>query len=134
MLDEYDILIKNASIVDGTGSPAFKGEIAVVDDRIEAIGKGEGELEEEAQKVIDAKGHVVTPGFIDVHNHGDITILYYPKADGFLRQGITTFIGGNCGSSPGPYGDYVVSMFASDIAQEINPDMYYPDRLIPQDC
>ena len=133
MSNDYDILIKNASIVDGTGTPAFKGEIAVGDERIAAIGRGEGDLEKGAQKLIDARGHVVAPGFIDVHNHGDITILYYPKADGFLRQGITTFVGGNCGSSPGPYADYVVSMFASDIAQEINPDMYYPDRLLPRD-
>ena len=96
MSAEYDIHVKNATIVDGTGFPAYKGELAVKGDKIAAVGTVEGD----AKCVIDAKGLTVTPGFIDVHNHGDLSILYYPKADGFLRQGITSFVGGQCGDSP----------------------------------
>ncbi|GAG29731.1 unnamed protein product, partial [marine sediment metagenome] len=64
MSDEYDILIKNASIIDGTGSPAYKGAIAVKDECIAAVGKVEGDLRADAEKVIDACSLVVTPGFI----------------------------------------------------------------------
>ena len=134
MSDEYDILIKNASIVDGTGSPAYKGALAVNGEQIAAIGKVEGDLKADAEKVIDAGGLVVTPGFIDVHNHGDLSILHYPEAPGFLRQGITTFVGGNCGTSPGPYGELIdQSYLLYDIYQELSPDMYYPSRLLLRD-
>ena len=101
MSDDYDVIIKNATIVDGTGEKPFKGEVALYGDRIAAVGEDLGY----AGKTIDARDRIVSPGFIDVHNHGDISILYYPEAEGFLRQGITTFIGGQCGGSPGPYGE-----------------------------
>ena len=52
-----------------------------------------GDVKGDAKVVIDAYGMAATPGFIDVHNHGDLSILYYPEAEGFVRQGITTFIG-----------------------------------------
>lgn len=134
MSDDFDILIKNATIVDGTGEPSFKGVVAVKGDRIEAVGRLEGDLENRAENIIDANGLVTCPGFIDVHNHGDLSILHYPEAPGFLRQGITTFIGGNCGTSPGPYGDLIdQSYFLYDIYQELSPDMYYPERLLPRD-
>jgi N-acyl-D-amino-acid deacylase len=99
-MSDYDILIKNGLLVDGSGAPAFKGSVAVKDEKIIKLGDITGSAETE----IDAKGLIVTPGWIDVHNHGDMTIYYYPKADGYVKQGITTFVGGNCGSSPGPYG------------------------------
>jgi len=111
MSDEFDILIKNATIVDGTGAPSFKGAVAVKGDRIAAVGRLEGDLKKGAETIIDARGHVVSPGFIDVHDHGDLSILYYPEAEGFVRQGITTFVGGNCGSSPAPNGDLLTVDF-----------------------
>ena len=133
MLDEFDVLIKNATIVDGTGAPPYKGAIAVKGDRIAAVGRLEGDLEKGAEKIIDARGHVTSPGFIDVHNHGDMSILYYPEAEGFLRQGITTFVGGNCGSSPGPYGEDVdLGMILYDLYYDLSPGMYYPDGLVPK--
>ena len=122
MSEEYDILIKNATIVDGTGSPAYKGALAVQGERISAIGKAEGDT----KTVIDAKGLIVTPGFIDVHNHGDLSILYYPKADGFLRQGITSFVGGQCGDSPGPFGEYIgLPWILGDVYTDVADRMYY---------
>jgi hypothetical protein len=106
-MSECDLLIKNARIVDGTGSPAYRGALSVEGERIAAIGLVEGELHADAGTVIDAGVLVAAPGFIDVHNHGDLSILHHPRAEGFLHQGITTFVGGNCGTSPGPYGGYV---------------------------
>ena len=130
MLKEYDILIKDAAIVDGTGADAFRGSIAVSGERIAAVGEVRGD----ARAVIDARGFTATPGFIDVHDHGDVSILYYPGAEGFVRQGITTFVGGNCGTSPGPYGELIdQAYFHYDLYSEIAPDMYYPDRLQPRE-
>ncbi|TFH19126.1 hypothetical protein E4H04_01120 [Candidatus Bathyarchaeota archaeon] len=126
-MSDHDILIKNAFIVDGTGSAPIKGEIAIDGERITGIGKNLGA----GEKIINAKGKIVCPGFIDVHNHGDLSILYYPKAEGYLKQGITTFIGGQCGSSPAPIGEYVAEgAVLYDLVHEMNPAMYYPSELI----
>ena len=133
MSDEVDLLIKNAFIVDGTGSPGYEGALLVEGERTTAVGKVEGELKAEARKTIDAKGKVVTPGFIDVHNHGDLSILYYPKADGFVRQGITTFVGGNCGDSPGPLGDWIgLPWIHGDIYRDVAPRMYDREWVLPR--
>jgi N-acyl-D-amino-acid deacylase len=130
MADGYDLLINNATVVDGTGSKPYKGSVAVEGERIAAVGNVDGG----AREVLDAGGRVVSPGFIDVHNHGDLSILYYPEAEGYLRQGITTFVGGNCGSSPAPFGDLLkVTFFLGDLLGELNPDMYYPEDLLPRD-
>jgi len=127
MSEEIDILIRDATVMDGTGADAFRGSIAVKGERIAAV----GELKGDAEVVIDADGLAATPGFIDVHNHGDLSILYYPEAEGFVRQGITTFIGGNCGTSPGPYGEYIDQYyFLYDLYNDVAPDMYYPRRLL----
>ncbi|MCJ7732313.1 amidohydrolase family protein, partial [Candidatus Bathyarchaeota archaeon] len=126
-MSDHEILIKNAFIVDGTGSAPIKGEIAIDGERITGIGKNLGA----GEKIINAKGKIVCPGFIDVHNHGDLSILYYPKAEGYLKQGITTFIGGQCGSSPAPIGEYVAEgAVLYDLVHEMNPAMYYPSELI----
>ena len=127
MSEEYDILIMDVSVIDGIGADAFRGSIAVKGERIVAM----GELKGDAETVIDADGLVATPGFVDVHNHGDLSILYYPEAEGFVRQGITTFVGGNCGTSPGPYSDYVDQYyFHYDLYNSVAPDMYYPKKLL----
>lgn len=94
----YDLLIKNGTIVNGTGSPAFYGDVAVRDGKIVRIGKGlEG-----AKTVIDATGLTVTPGFIDSHAHSENAILDYPGLIEKIEQGVTTSVGGQCGSSPAP--------------------------------
>ena len=94
----YDLVIKNGRVIDGTGSPSYLADVAVKDGKIVRIGRGiEG-----SQQVIDAKGLVVTPGFIDSHSHSDSTILTYPDQREKIEQGITTSIGGQCGASPAP--------------------------------
>ncbi|MCW4049862.1 MAG: amidohydrolase family protein [Candidatus Bathyarchaeota archaeon] len=131
MSEEYDILVNDALIVDGTGAPSYKGSVAVKGDRIKALGK---KIDGDAVTVIDGKGMVVSPGFIDVHNHGDLSIMYYPRAEGFLQQGITTFVGGQCGDSPGPFGDWIgLPWVLGDLYTDIAPMMYVKSWLQPRD-
>ncbi|EKE15837.1 MAG: hypothetical protein ACD_11C00103G0039 [uncultured bacterium] len=97
----YDIVIKNGIIIDGTGHPMYRGDIGVRDGKIKEIGDLSNE---NAHTIIDAKERFVTPGFIDVNNHSDTywRIFVDSKLESLLRQGITTIIGGNCGSSLAP--------------------------------
>ncbi len=101
MLELFDILIKNTTIVDGTGRPGFKGSIGIQNGKIAAVGQIPGE----AAEVIDGAGLVTCPGFVDPHSHADLTILTYPLAENLIMQGITTFVGGNCGFSLAPLRD-----------------------------
>lgn len=94
----YDLLIKNGTVINGTGSPSFHADVAIKDGRIACIGHDLGE----AKTVIDATGLTVTPGFIDSHSHSDNAILTYPEMIEKVEQGITTSIAGQCGSSPAP--------------------------------
>lgn len=91
---EYDLLIRNARIADGTGAPLFTGSIGVKAGRIAAIGAVAGD----ATVTIDAAGRVAAPGFIDVHTHSE-RIPKLPAAENFIRMGVTTIVTGNCGSS-----------------------------------
>ena len=91
----YDLLFKNGSVIDGTGSPAYAADVAVKDGEIAAIGS----LEEESAKTIDAAGLVVSPGFIDLHTHSDMSFLLDPNAQSKVRQGVTLELTGNCGMS-----------------------------------
>jgi N-acyl-D-amino-acid deacylase len=101
MIQPYDVLIKDATIVDGTGKPGFKGSVAIRGETIAAVGQVSGE----AAKVIDGDGLVACPGFVDTHSHADSSILQYPLAENLVMQGITTFVGGNCGFSMAPVQD-----------------------------
>jgi N-acyl-D-aspartate/D-glutamate deacylase len=91
----FDLLIENGVVVDGTGAAGIQASVAVVGDRIAAIGQIDGE----AKTVIDAKGRVVTPGFIDLHTHSDQSFLIDALADSKVRQGVTFELMGNCGMS-----------------------------------
>ncbi len=92
----FDLLIRNGMVVDGSGSEGFLADVGVAGERIAAV----GDLKRaEAGSVLDAKDHVVAPGFIDPHTHSDFTIPQDPFCNSKLRQGITTEIGGNCGFS-----------------------------------
>ena len=94
----YDLLIKNGRIVDGTGNPWFQGDLAIVKDRIVAVGKVP---DKSARRTIDATGKVVAPGFIDIHSHSDELLLEDGHAQSKIRQGVTTEILGE-GRSVGP--------------------------------
>ena len=103
----FDIIIKNGTIIDGTGNPKFKGDIGIQEGKIRSI----GDLHNEHGKYeIDATNKYVTPGFIDVNNHSDTywRIFLNPGLESLLYQGITTIIGGNCGSSLAPLANHEV--------------------------
>jgi N-acyl-D-amino-acid deacylase len=114
-MDSFCLVIKGGKIVDGSGNPWFQGDIAVKGDKIAKVG-ALGKYE--AQKLIDAKGLLVTPGFVDVHTHTDSNFIINPKADSKILQGVTTEIVGNCGSSMSPVTDLGKS-FASRRLEEL---------------
>jgi N-acyl-D-amino-acid deacylase len=96
---EYDLLIEGGLIYDGQGGPAFAADIAVSDGSIQAIGKI---ALARGKSVISAPGLAVSPGFIDVHDHTDASLIVNPKGESAVHQGITTLVSGNCGFSPFP--------------------------------
>lgn len=100
----YDILIKNGTIIDGSGRPMYRADVAIREDRIVALGDFS---HARAEREIDATGKYVTPGFVDVNNHSDTywQLLADPHLESMLRQGVTTVIGGNSGSSLAPLAD-----------------------------
>ncbi|GMV04058.1 MAG: N-acyl-D-amino-acid deacylase [Gemmatimonadota bacterium] len=106
----YDILIKGGTVVDGTGAPGFRADVAISGDRIAAVSR-DGIDASEARTVIDATGRVVSPGFIDNHAHIQTTIHEYPLAENFLRQGITTIMASlHSGDQPWPLDAYAGSL------------------------
>ena len=119
-----DLLIKNGTVIDGSGDKAFISDIAVKKGLIVKI---EPSLEIECDKVFDASGKVVCPGFIDIHSHTDATIMINTKAESKIRQGITTEIVGNCGMSAAP----LTTEFMSDIKDHltINSDYGNPNDI-----
>ena len=122
-MTEYDVLIKDASIVDGTGKKPYMGSIGVTGDKVAAVGDVLGD----AVKSIDAGGLTAVPGFIDAHSHADWTLLWYPQAESYVMQGVTSFVGGQCGGSPGPLGEYIrVPRLLMDHLPELDPYKYYP--------
>ena len=90
----YDVVIRHGRVVDGCGNPAFFADVAVKDGRIVAIGRVAGDAKTE----IDATSLIVAPGFIDVHTHAD-DVADTPRAENFVRMGVTTIVAGNCGGS-----------------------------------
>lgn len=93
---DFDLLIRNARVVDGAGVPWFYADVGVKDGRIARIGRG---LTGDASRTIEARSRVLAPGFIDVHTHTEGNLERDPTARNFLRGGVTTIITGNCGYS-----------------------------------
>lgn len=94
----HDLVIRNATIVDGTGRPGCRGDVAVRAGRIVEVGVVGGT----GSRVVDADGLVLAPGFIDMHSHSDHYLLVNPVAESKAAQGVTTEVCGNCGYSPAP--------------------------------
>lgn len=102
---EFDVIIRNGHVVDGTGNPWFKADVGIREGKIAQLGHLSGM---KFKKVIDASGSIVAPGFIDVHTHADEgLVLPDLKANlNYLKQGVTTVVTGNCGGSPFPVKDW----------------------------
>ena len=91
----YDVIFRNGLIVDGTGAPGYRADLAVKGDAIAVVGRIDGE----ARQTVDAAGKVVAPGFIDLHGHADFQFFVDPTADSKITQGVTLELVGNCGMS-----------------------------------
>lgn len=109
----FDVLIEKGIIVDGTGLPRFSADVGISAGKIEAIGELSGA---EALCHIDATGHIVAPGFIDMHSHSDITLLDDPGGESKVHQGVTTEVVGNCSMSPFPTG----RLEGTDLQKEVD--------------
>jgi len=108
-----DVLIKNGNIVDGTLAKPFTGDVHVKDGKIHAIGE---DIHVEGIKVVDAKGRVVAPGFIDTHSHSDLVMLLNPYNEVKIRQGITTEVLGQDGISMAPLPVEFISPWRKNLA------------------
>ena len=91
----YDLVIKNGLVLDGSGGASYSADVAVAGVDIVAI----GQLDGESAKTINAEGLAVSPGFIDLHTHSDMSFLLDPTAQSKVRQGVTLEVTGNCGMS-----------------------------------
>jgi dihydroorotase/N-acyl-D-amino-acid deacylase len=112
---DYDLVLRGGRIVDGTGSPWYRADVAIRGDTIARIAPS---ITAAAARVIDVRGAVVAPGFIDIHTHARRGIFDVPTADNYVRQGVTTLIEGPDGSSPTP----LVSFFEKVAAARITPN------------
>jgi len=108
----YSVVIRNGLVVDGTGSPWYRGDVAIRGDLIVRIAR---RIDGAAARIIDARGTVVAPGFIDIHTHARSDILDVPTADNYVRQGVTTLIEGPDGSSPIPLKPFLDEIAAKRI-------------------
>ncbi len=98
-LSRWGLVLRNGTIIDGSGGAPFEGDVAIVDGRIAAIGRS---LSGRGAEEIDVRGLAVAPGFIDIHSHADGTLFDDPRAESVIRQGVTTVIVGQDGGSRGP--------------------------------
>ena len=94
------LLLRGGRVIDGSGAPTQVADVAVHDGAVTDVGPGL--LTPSGAAVVDVTGLVVAPGFIDLHTHCDFTLPQYPRADSMVRQGVTTIVTGNCGSTPYP--------------------------------
>ena len=116
----YDLIIRNGTIVDGSGMPRFRADVAIEGDKIAAIGK----IRESARETIDADGHVVAPGLIDAHTHMDAQVFWDALGTCSCWHGVTSVVMGNCGFSLAPCAekDKLLVMRNLERAEDISPE------------
>ncbi len=121
---EYDLVIKEGLVFDGLGRPGRIADVGISGPSIKYIGSISSNR---GLRVLDARGRAVAPGFIDVHDHTDSNLLANPKAESSIRQGITTLISGNCGSSPFPIADQVFEEERESLKKQLDVDLTWRD-------
>lgn len=122
---DFDLLISGGTVFDGLGNPGQAIDIAIKGERIHLLKKGLDKTR--AKRVIEADSLAVAPGFIDAHDHTDIGLLVNPKAESQVRQGVTTLVSGNCGSSPFPIPDASLEEMKHYVKTEYNIDLDWSD-------
>ncbi len=98
-MTDYDVIVRNGTVVDGTGAPARRADVGIVGDRVVAV---EADLGGSAARTIDATDRLVTPGFVDIHTHLDAQLAWDPIGSSSCYHGITSVVMGNCGVTFAP--------------------------------
>lgn len=121
-----DIKIINGKIIDGTGKERYRADIGIKGNKIIKIGK----IEEDAEKTIDAENKLVCPGFIDIHTHSDVSVIYDRCASSKIRDGVTSEVIGNCGIAVAPIleekKDYLLKYLATRLIGSIPVELKLP--------
>jgi N-acyl-D-amino-acid deacylase len=115
----FDLVIRNATLVDGTGAPARTTDVAVTGDRITAI--GDLPADAPAARTVDATGRVLVPGFIDIHTHSDLSLVADGLGESKLLQGVTTEVPGNCSFAPFPIEPTRLELHSDHLARATHP-------------
>ncbi len=117
---QYDLILKNGMVIDGSGLPRFQADVGISHGKIATIGR----IRDSAQEVIDAEGHVVAPGFVDAHTHMDAQVFWDPLGTCSCWHGITSVVMGNCGFSLAPCAekDKLLVMRNLERAEDIAPE------------
>ena len=124
----FDLVIKNGRVIDGTGSHSFRADVGITGDKISTVGV----IDDDGSPSIDAEGCCLSPGFIDTHSHADCSMFLYPDCESYLRQGITTFIGGQCGDSNAPiFNWWMRKYWEYDMWNDIDPFVFSPKTIQP---
>jgi N-acyl-D-aspartate/D-glutamate deacylase len=119
----FDLVVRNGTLVDGTGAPGRPADVGIEGDRITAVGDLAAVPDVDVAHVIDARGHVVAPGFVDPHGHSDPSVLIDGALASHLRQGYTTQLSGNCGDTLAPLTPASRALLGPFLAtNELEPD------------
>lgn len=120
----YDVIIREALVVDGSGRPPFPADVGLRGNNIVTIGKIGNSR---AGRIIMADGLCLAPGFIDAHNHTDVQLLVCPTADSLVHQGVTTIVAGNCGSSRFPLTEEMLADEKKYLKEEYDIEVDWSD-------
>src|SRR5438445_3601474 len=115
----YDLVIKNGTVIDGSGLPGFRADVGVRHGRIVSIGR----IRERGRETLDAEGHVVCPGFVDGHTHMDAQVFWDQLGTNSCWHGVTTVVMGNCGFTLAPAHDDARQLVIRSLerAEDISP-------------